>query len=98
MTVAPSIAAAISTLSVPLNRGTRPPTMPVGDGASTNRLARQPTALARSTPSSTPSDDQQQARDHPLERALPALVLHDEQAHRHRAGDHSAEEQRQVEE
>ena len=87
MTVAPSMAAASSTLSVPSNFGTRPAAASPTGGGATNRLVKKPMAMTISRPVMTR-----------LERALAAPVLHHEQQQRHDAGDHAAGQQRQVEE
>ena len=56
MTVAPSMAAASSTLSVPSNFGTRPAAASPTGGGATNRLVKKPTAMTISRPVMTVSN------------------------------------------
>ena len=56
MTVAPSIAAASITLSVPSKRGMRPSAAAAGDGGSTTTLVRNPIAITANNPMMTRSN------------------------------------------
>ena len=56
MPVAPSIAAAISTLSVPANRGTSPAVTSSTGGGATTRLTRNPIAITSNNPVMTRSN------------------------------------------